>query len=664
MSDAFPLSGSIDPAAFPFLLMDLHHSEATGSLRVEGPTYQKALYYRGGRILFGSSNDPRDQLGAILIESGKISPEQLEDVNAKVGPGNPLARVLSESGFVNQRELSEAARAKVERILSDVIAYDSGSFEFEDGVLPRGAIDLKLATEKLTLAAVRRVTDRAFVLRFLESLEVVLAPTAELNDRLAEIQDEAGGLPEQLDGARTLKEAASLARLEEFEAGKVACALYFLGLVEKDASASAAPVAEAEPEMAFDAGGSVDLGTDGGFDLGVEDATVEEPAFFVSPEPGAAVPSEVEPGSADETMVMATDDDAPLFEPEMAPAPTFEPEPMPEPEPAAAPIPEPEPAPEPPAPPPPPPPPPEPEPSFAVPDPTTTTKPPSKEDLAALDQLLNSRAPEGPLEPLETSHASEKWEPAFGAGGSTPYRGKKPRSKLPAILGGIAAVALVAGGAAWYFLMGPGAAMVAEQIVDPAPVAEPAPPAGAEVEPTAEDPGASRPAAPGDEETSPPAEAPEPSEAEAVPPTTAAAAPAASPPPTTTPATTVAPRPTASTSRGGGSLTGAREQLQAGEHAAAAAGFASAMRAQPRGVYTLQVLVACAGETVSKAVDNAYAPQLYVLPVHYQGRDCYRVCWGVFASEAAASGAASEVPAYFTQGGARPKAVSLASVLP
>src|SRR6266571_1060302 len=107
MVEAFPISGYIDPKAFPFLLMDLHQHGATGSLKVDGPSYQKALYYRGGRILFGSSNDPRDQLGAILIEDGKISPEQLEDINSKVGPGSPLAKILAESGFVSQRELGE-----------------------------------------------------------------------------------------------------------------------------------------------------------------------------------------------------------------------------------------------------------------------------------------------------------------------------------------------------------------------------------------------------------------------------------------------------------------------------------------------------------------------------------------------------------------------------
>src|SRR5512134_3490923 len=144
MAESFPISGNIDPKSFPFLLMDLHRQGATGSLKVEGPAYPKALYYRSGRILFGSSNDPKDQLGAILIENGKITAEQLADVNTKVGPGNPLAKVLAESGFVNQRELGEAARIKVERILSDILGYTAGTFEFEDGVLPKGAVDLKL----------------------------------------------------------------------------------------------------------------------------------------------------------------------------------------------------------------------------------------------------------------------------------------------------------------------------------------------------------------------------------------------------------------------------------------------------------------------------------------------------------------------------------------
>ena len=85
-------------ASFPHLLVDLYRHGATGSLKATGPAHPKALYFRGGRILFGSSNDPRDQLGSILIESGRITRQQLDEVNAKVGPGTRSPRCSPTAG--------------------------------------------------------------------------------------------------------------------------------------------------------------------------------------------------------------------------------------------------------------------------------------------------------------------------------------------------------------------------------------------------------------------------------------------------------------------------------------------------------------------------------------------------------------------------------------
>jgi hypothetical protein len=307
LADAFPISGQIDPKAFPFLVVQLHRRGATGSLKVEGPSYHKALYFRSGRVLFGSSNDPRDQLGSILIESGKITPEQLADVNAKVGPGNPLAKVLADTGFVSQRELSEAARAKVERILSDVLAYTAGRFDFEDGVLPKGAVDLKLATERLVMTAVRRVTDRNFVLRHIDGLDAILGPTADMVPRLGEIESETGGLPQHLDGRRTLKEAAASARLEEFEAAKIASGLLFLGLVERvkaGVTASSAPSTFADVEAESN---ELDLGATAAQAFSAEPAVVVP---TVEPEP--AMPAMVTPEADDEPppFVMSDSPDA------------------------------------------------------------------------------------------------------------------------------------------------------------------------------------------------------------------------------------------------------------------------------------------------------------------------------------------------------------------
>ncbi len=461
-----PISGTIDPSAFPFLLIDLHRNGATGSLKVAGPSYQKALYFRAGRILFGSSNDPRDQLGAILIESGKITPEQLEDVNGKVGPGSPLAKVLTDTGFVNQRELSEAARAKVERILSDVIAYDSGSFEFEDGVLPKGAVDLKLSTERVVVAAVRRVSDRNFVLRYIDGMEVVLRGTNDVAVPFAEIETDTSGITHYLDGVRTLKEAASLARLDDFEAAKIACALLFLGAVERVSIVDLGAVAAAAQGVSRSSKPSatvppVPLVTEA---VSVPMPPADDPPFMIptsEPPTVIGVGSGSEPGTirmepeaapfqvdAPEISMEAADSSVVMMEPEptvlLAPEAPIAPAPAPFVEPPIA---------------PPPParrqydvPAPEPLSARTVPAPSR----PSQEDLAALDQILNPKAERSAV--LDKSVAEAAARPSSRSGGKSSSGSRSARrsspSRAPLFLG-IGAVLAVAAAAAWFFVLRP-----------------------------------------------------------------------------------------------------------------------------------------------------------------------------------------------------------------
>jgi uncharacterized protein DUF4388 len=717
MAGAFPISGQIDPQAFPFLLVDLHRNGATGSLKVEGPSYQKALYFRGGRILFGSSNDPRDQLGAILIETGTLTPEQLEEANSKVGPGSPLAKVLSETGFVSQRELGEAARAKVERILSDVIAYTAGSFEFEDGVLPKGAIDLKLSTERLLLSAVRRVTDRGFVLRHLEGLDVVLTPVPEMKGKVPEAEAEAAELLGRLDGRVTLKNAAAGTRLDEFDAAKLACTLIFLGILRRSderfsLEAQPAPfVLSAQPQS-----GEIDL-----LATAREALTDPVPSFEAAPTPPAAptpAPVAFAPAASDEPemSIFVPEDVRPVGPPPAAPPPPVslsEPDPVPifvaDPDPPSLAPPAPAPA-----------------PSFApaasalplipppapagpkVPDtapfvgsrtpdlsipaapagvgpskrearewkpparsgaPTPPARPnlppdlelepakptasrPSKDDLAALDALLNSKGLEGPLQPLERP-SSERWSPQFGArdrptGGA---RAVAPPGKGKAAL--IAVVLAVGATAAlWYYFVRPQPGASASSVATPAP--ETTPSAVTAAASPGLPPDITRPPA-----TSPSSTLPMRATASPSPATTALRTP---PPPVSTPAPVASPRPPATGGQGG--LREARAQLSAGQLAEAARGFAAHLRAAPRGTTSVQLLVACSGETVQKAVANVSSPELYIVPVRFQGKDCYRLCWGLYTSAPQAASAARALPDYFRKGGATPRVMTAAELLP
>ncbi|HXY40768.1 MAG TPA: DUF4388 domain-containing protein [Vicinamibacteria bacterium] len=751
MAEAFPISGNIDPVSFPHLLVDLHRHGATGSLKVTGPSHPKALYLRSGRILFGSSNDPRDQLGAILIESGKITREQLDQVTAKVGPGNPLAKVLADSGFVTQRELGDAARVKVERILADLLAWESGAFEFEDGVLPKGAVDLRLSTEKLLLAAVLRIPDRAFALRHVD-LATVLEPAPEGEAALGEIRAEVWPLLERLDGQRTLKDAIALTRLDDFEAAKTACALLFLDIVRaKPAAADEVDLAqEAQSGFGNDAAEAplftVPLTSTAPPPPRPPQPEAEEVGFVVAPEPAAelshAAPSPppapfvAPPSPVRETPASPEPppSPAPVLPPEadtfiLPPARSLETPPV---HPSRRLLPEDEPAPDaplaiPPAPPPfvppqfvPPaapapradeeradeeaaaPPTPSREPASAEPEPTIRLSPvppvsapppysppsysppaaeppaeevareqeaeiappsksrPSQTDLAALDALLHPGASGRAMRAQESApqpRRPDKWEPQFRP--PQPARPAaarvRPRSssRLPLVLTALAAV-LVTSVAAWYYFLGRPAGSRAAAVAPPRT-------AGAPV-PTTLPP---RPT-PAPTSTATAAAAPSPTLAPVRP------TPAATPPARATASAPPTPRtePPAAVARDGAPTSSAPPRgdagalLRSGSLPEAARAFAASLAGGPRTRYSIQLLTACAPQTVNKAVEAAGGGELFITPLLFNGRSCYRVCWGVYADRPAAEAALGSVPPYYRQNGARPRVSPLAEILP
>ncbi len=162
----------IEPALF---VGYLHRVKATGTLRFEDAPFQRAIYFRDGRILFSSSNAPEDQLGAILVSGGKIGQPQFDAIVASLEPKQSIAAALAQGGHVSQRDIGDAARRKVEQIVGTCCAQTSGEYEFENGVLPKGALDLKLTTEKVLIAAFETLEPSGFLTRILKSPMAVLA---------------------------------------------------------------------------------------------------------------------------------------------------------------------------------------------------------------------------------------------------------------------------------------------------------------------------------------------------------------------------------------------------------------------------------------------------------------------------------------------------------
>ena len=279
----------------------------------------------------------------------------------------------------------------------------------------------------------------------------------------------------------------------------------------------------------------------------------------------------------------------------------------------------------------------------------TTMVRPSQEDLAALDALLNPATAAN--RPTTERVRQEKFEPQFRPPTHPPRKiPARPTaasgSRLPLITAALAGIVLATVGA-WYFLLR-------------TPQAAPAPPR----------PTPTTVAAAPTTTTLPPPVVSETPAVTAPPPVVSATPPPATPPPvvaaTPTPAPVPTPRPTpvpaaasASTSPGEG-----RTLLRQGALPEAARSFAATLGPGARGRFSHQLLTACSPDTIAKAVQAVTADDLFILPVTLQGRSCYRMCWGVYESRAAAEAARDSVPAYFRQGGASPRLSPLNELLP
>lgn len=613
--------GDIDPA---FFIGYLHRLKATGTLKFEEGAIQRAIYFREGRVLFSSSNAPEDQLGAILVAAGKITQEKFDSIVASLEPKQSIAAALSQGGHVSQRDIGDAARRKVEQIIGSCCAQTAGQYEFEDGVLPKGALDLKLTTERVLVSSFEVLEPSGFLIRILKSPMAVLAradvvPTdpdlARLRDALdgvSSLADIGGlvGLPLAATEARAavlvVLGAATVvtSQIEEMalpDTGETASDLPALSLSEESEPIEAETIAfqqapEAGETIAF--GQAPEAGAAG---LGGD-------ATLISP-PSAGVGFDV---SADETLAMGRVG---------VPAPAT------------------------------------PSQSGAVRAGGVKRERASSQDLAAVKELLGSPPASSPR-PGSASIPSQRWEPVLSAQGR-PGRDKGAlasrlqnpilRSIIAVVLLGLVAV----GGWVAYTAQNQPAARPAVVIPAPSPlpsaIASPtAPPSGSPASAGQALPAPSAAAA-GPAITPIPATPPPPKVAEK---TTPTPAPRATPAPTAAPVVAAA-----ATSLGGG-----YEALKAGRLAEAAAGFAIVARSRDA-EFSVQLLVACSAQTVEKAVQNDPSTELFILPATIGGKPCHRLMRGFFKTNDEATQAVAALPAYYVAEGAKPRAVPVKSVL-
>jgi len=223
------LRGTLAWIALPELLRELQAASATGILSLHAGGVRKALYFKGGRVVFAASTVPGDRLGEVLVREGRITQEQNAASTRTLGQGRRQGRALVEAGVLTPDELWRAVQTQVREIVYSVFQWDEGSFHFEESVLPeleRITVDLDVST--LILEGLRRVDPAGPVRARYPDIHLVLERAQEPPECLHPWEQHVLSL---VDGERSVLEICHESEAGEGQSLKALYALMATGIV-------------------------------------------------------------------------------------------------------------------------------------------------------------------------------------------------------------------------------------------------------------------------------------------------------------------------------------------------------------------------------------------------------------------------------------------------
>jgi hypothetical protein len=129
----------------------------TGKLVVAAGALRKTVAFRDGQVVFATSTESHERLGATLVRLGLVTPGQLTEGLAQLRPGARLGQVLRKSQVLSAAGLYSALAAQVREIVLSLASQEEGDFLFLEGPVTSGdSIKLPERTQALVLEGLKR----------------------------------------------------------------------------------------------------------------------------------------------------------------------------------------------------------------------------------------------------------------------------------------------------------------------------------------------------------------------------------------------------------------------------------------------------------------------------------------------------------------------------
>ncbi len=237
MRTAFGPQGEIRGTDVLASLVALWREGASGSLQFQRSGASAGFDLAAGEIVGASSSDPRFDTAAILVRAGKLEASTLERLSASEGMDRALSAL--QAGVLTRREWRWGEKIRAVEVLSDLLTWIEGDYTFFR-TAAREAGEFRLTIPRLVLELFLRSRDRGLVLHHLGGVDVPLVRDSRFDAEFSTfgLTDDAESVVRLIDGRSTAAEIASEAPADTFAVEKLLAALVTLGLVHPEYAAS------------------------------------------------------------------------------------------------------------------------------------------------------------------------------------------------------------------------------------------------------------------------------------------------------------------------------------------------------------------------------------------------------------------------------------------
>jgi len=231
------IRGSLKEASLPDVLQLLAMGKKTGCLSVTHRNNFGSIYFDKGKISYAAIVNRRDRLGDILVKSGVISQEQLEEgIAAQAHERDKrLGEILVDRAIITREELHRQIRLQIEEAVYFLFTWTQGTFNFEADIRPEEQDFLvSINPESLLLEGARRVDEWSLIEKKIPGFDIVFElDRRRLADSGVALTAEQEAVVPLIDGRRDVATLVDETGMVEFEVGKALYGLVTAGFLHR-----------------------------------------------------------------------------------------------------------------------------------------------------------------------------------------------------------------------------------------------------------------------------------------------------------------------------------------------------------------------------------------------------------------------------------------------